>query len=318
MYPFWRLNRMLYMPACRLHARHAVTDEGAGQSMVFLCSVEFLLVHRYWPDLVKPRTFSEKIWNRMLFQRDPRFVVLSDKLRARSFVAERAGEELLVPLHWSGKEPDEIPWDVLPSKFVIKATHGCGYNLFVTDKIHTDPKIVRSRMAKWLGVNYGRSFGLGTEWSYRHVPPYIIVEEYLQEGGHNIPDYKFWCFAGRVECVTVHSDRHSMHSVQTFDRSFRPYKFAFYLDAFNRTALPPPNFADMVRAAESLAAGFDFIRIDMYNVSGRIYAGEFTVYPGGGFIRFLPYELDLHLGTIWQLDKAAQPAALKRNERPCQ
>ncbi|MBP1595967.1 MAG: polysaccharide biosynthesis protein, partial [Acidobacteria bacterium] len=85
----------------------------------------------------------------------------------------------------------------------------------------------------------------------------------------------------------------------TFDRDFKPYIYAFPLADSGQSVQPPPNYEDMVRTAETLAGGIDFIRVDMYNVRGRIFAGEFTVYPGGGFIRFLPHELDAALGAKW-------------------
>jgi len=287
------------MPACRRYARRAMAGSPPGCLMIFLSSLEFLMVHRYWPDLVKPRTFSEKIWSRMLFDRDLRWILLSDKLQARSYVAKIAGNEYLVPLLWSGRDPDRIPWERLPSKFVIKTTHGCGYNLIVRDKSRLDPETARRQTRKWLGTNYGETFGLGTEWCYRHIPPSIIVEEFLEEDGRSVPDYKFWCFSGRVECLTVHLNRHGAHATQTFDRDFKPYIYAFPLADSGQSVQPPPNYEDMVRAAETLAGGIDFIRVDMYNVRGRILAGEFTVYPGGGFIRFLPHELDAALGAKW-------------------
>jgi len=235
----------------------------------------------------------------MLFDRNPRWVLVSDKLRMRDYVTERAGSEYLVPLLWSGDDPNRIPWEALPSKFVIKATHGCGYNLIVRDKSRLEPEPVRRQLTKWLQTNYGEIFGLGTEWCYRHIPPSLIIEEFLEEDGRSAPDYKFWCFSGRVECLTVHCRRHEMHVTQTFDRNFKPYKFPFHLYDTSEEIHPPPNFADMVGVAETLAGGFDFIRVDMYNVHGRVLLGEFTVYPGGGFIRFLPRELDVTLGAKW-------------------
>jgi len=288
------------MPACRLYARQAMAGNSPRRPMIFLSSLEFLMVHHFWPNLREPQSFSEKIWGRMLFDRNPHWILVSDKLRMRAYVAEKAGSEYLVPLLWSGDDPNMIPWEALPSKFVIKATHGCGYNLIVQDKARLESESVRQQLRKWLRSNYGETFGLGTEWCYRHILPSLVIEEFLEEDGRSAPDYKFWCFSGRAECLTVHCNRHEMHVTQTFDRSFKPYKFPFHLNDSSQVILAPPNFEAMLHVAETLAGGFDFIRIDMYNVRGRILLGEFAVYPGGGFLRFLPRELDFALGAKWR------------------
>jgi hypothetical protein len=299
MYPFWKLNRMLYMPACRLYARHAMAAGSPDRIMRLLGSVEFLMVHHYWPNLTTPSTFTEKLWRRMLFDRDPRFVLVSDKLRVRAYIEKVAGSEYLVPLLWSGNNPDEIPWQILPAAFAIKATHGCGYNVLVQDKASLDLDSTQKQLRHWLHTNYGKTFGIGAEWCYRRIPPSIIIEEFLEEDGRSARDYKLWCFAGRVECLTVHNSRHQNHAVQTFDRNFKPYPYAFPLAGPSQTLARPHNLEDMVRIAENVAADFDFIRVDMYNVRGRIFTGELTVYPGGGFLRFLPRELDIRLGAKW-------------------
>jgi hypothetical protein len=218
------------MPACRFYARQAMAGNSPSRFMMLLIRFEFLMVHHYWPRLRKPRSFSEKIWSRMLFDRDPRWVLISDKLRMRTYVAEKVGSEYLVPLLWSDMDPTRIPWETLPSKFVIKASHGCGYNLIVRDKRQLEREPVRRQLNKWLHANYGETSGLGTEWCYRHIPPALVVEEFLEEDNRSALDYKFWCFSGRAECFTVHSNRHEMHVTRTFDREFKPYKFPFHLD----------------------------------------------------------------------------------------
>jgi len=299
MYEFWRLNRMLFMPACRMYARHAAAKNVSSRIMTFLSSLEFMMVHYYWPSFVKPRTFSEKIWRRMLFDRNQQFILLSDKWRMRAYVASKAAGEYLVPLLWHGDDPNRIPFEDLPDKFVAKATHGRDYNLLVRDKKLVDPAKVRFQLSKWLLTNYGDTFGLGTEWCYRHVLPSITIEEFLEEDGRHVVDHKFWCFSGRVECVTVHLNRQERHVTLTFNRDFEPYRYPFPLNDPKQKICCPPGFDKMVGLAETLTNDFDFMRVDMYNVNGRIMVGEFTVYPGGGFLRFVPPELDSMLGTMW-------------------
>jgi hypothetical protein len=299
MFPIWKLNRMIYLPACRFCARHAMTGSSPDGFMQFLSRVEFLMVHHYWPNFNKPRTFSEKLWRRMLFDRDPRYVLISDKVRVRSYIENTAGHEYLVPLLWSGANPDAIPWEKLPSAFAIKATHGCGYNLLIREESALDVNSARLQLRKWLQKNYGKTFGMGIEWCYRHIPPFLIIESFLEDDGRGPWDYKFWCFSGRAECLTIHKSRHEKHVVQTFDRDFNPYPFPFPLGESVRDFRPPSGYQDMVRVAERLSRGFDFLRIDMYNVGGRVFVGELTVYPGGGFMRYLPRQLEESLGAKW-------------------
>jgi hypothetical protein len=301
MYEFWRLNRMLFMPACRTYARHAATKTASDRIMPFLSSLEFLMVHHYWPNFAKPQTFSEKIWRRMLFDRNQQLILLSDKWRMRSYVASKAASEYLVPLLWQGDDPDLIPFDELPLKFAAKATHGRDYNLLVQNKKMVDPAKARLQLSKWLKTNYGETFGLGTEWCYRHIRPSIIIEEFLEEDGKYVADYKFWCFSGRVECLTIHLNRHERHITRTFNRNFEPYRFPFPLNDSGQKICRPSCFDEMVCLAENLTSDIDFMRVDMYNIRGRIMVGEFAVYPGGGFIRFIPPELDAMLGSMWHV-----------------
>lgn len=294
------------MPVCRAYARRLPADEPADPFMRLLCALEFLILHRYRPDFMRPQTFCEKLWRRMLFGRDSRWIEISDKLRMRSYVSANVGGEHLVPMLWSGERAENIPFGDLPSGFVIKANHGSGYNLIVRDKAEVDPAAVCGQLSRWLGTDYGDTFGLGTEWCFRHIRPCIFVEEILESEGAVPWDYKFWCFAGQTECVTVHVDRFERHATRTFDRNFRPYRYGFPLNDPGLRIPRPPRFEEMLRVAESLAAGFDFMRVDLYNVEGRILVGEFAVYPTGGLIRFLPAEFDAELGARWQEDPGAR------------
>ncbi len=291
----------LHWPVCRAYARFLMRDRPAGRFFRLLTSLQFADVHRFWPDLKSPRRFSEKVWSRMLHSRDPRLTLLNDKFRVRGRVAELAGEKYLVPLIWNGKEPDEIPLDRLPDRFVIKANHGCNYLILVDHKDRLDWDRAKDKLRAWLSENYCEGHGLGIEWGYKHIRPLLFAEEFLGESGHVPVDYKFWCFGGRVECVTLHYDRFGAHTTQSFNRDFEPVAFGFHLGKHEGQREPPPDFGDMVRVAEKLSAGFDFLRVDLYNDRGRVFFGELTTYPGGVTARFLPTAWDWHLGEIWHL-----------------
>lgn len=297
------------MPVCRGYARHAVKDRPADSVYRFLCSLQFRRTHGFWPDFVRPRRFTEKLWSRMLHDRDPRFTLLCDKLRVRDYVKARGGERYLVPLLWSGEDPDRIPFDALPARYVIKTTHGCANNIFIRDGGAVDRAAVRRQLRKWLRFNYGTDFLLGIEWGYKHVPPAIIVEEWLGHDGHVPVDYKFYCFAGRVEVLTEHFGRFVKHETRSFDRDYRPHELRYHVGQYQGPCERPADFETMVELAESLARDFDFLRVDLYNIDGRILFGELTPYPGGVSARFLPERSDFALGDKWPFHPVLAPGS---------
>jgi hypothetical protein len=236
----------------------------------------------------------------MLNDRNPLLTVLNDKLAVRDYVAERVGSEYLIPLLWSGENPVQIPYDLLPTKFALKATHGCEYNILVQDKTKIDREIIQRTLEKWLSENYCEDFLIGVEWGYKNIKPRIIIEAFLEEDGKYPVDYKFWCFSGRVESISLHFDRFENHSTKAFNRDFEEGGLNFHLPLFDGEFKLPPNHREMVRVAEFLAEGFDFMRVDLYNVKNNIYFGELTPYPGGVSARFEPEDFDRFLGEKWK------------------
>jgi hypothetical protein len=293
------VSKLMYMPVCRAYARHMVGDKPADTVYRSLCAVQFRRVHGFWPNFTQPRRFTEKLWSRMLHDRNPQLTLLCDKLRVRDFVAQRAGLHCLVPLYWSGEDPDRIPFDSLPNQYVIKTNHGCDNNIFVRDKSQVNPDHIREQLRKWLRFNYGDGFLLGIEWGYRHIQPAILIEELLDQNGHAPCDYKFYCFSGRVEFLTQHFERFVEHKTRSFDRDYAPHELHYQFAQYDGPAERPQHFEGMVQLAETLAQDFEFIRVDLYNIAGRILFGEMTPYPGGVSTRFLPESLDHVLGTKW-------------------
>jgi hypothetical protein len=304
-----RLYKSLYVSACRAYARHVVKDRPADLVMRGLTGLHFWIRHGYLPHLRNPRSFEEKVRNRMLFDRNPRWTMLSDKLRAREYVSSLAGSDILVPLLWQGDDPEKIPFDDLPMKFALKTNHGCGYILIVTDKTRLDRSAARRQLRQWLGENHCRDYLLGAEWAYRNIRPTILVEAFIEDRGNAPVDYKFLCFSGRVELLQMNFDRFGHASEKFFDRDFNP------VDLWNGTrqhegeVRRPENFDAIIRLAERLAGDLDFIRVDLYNVGGRVYFGEFTCYPAGANIQFVPRSYDFLLGEKWKRAKGPGIAA---------
>jgi len=294
---------MLYQKPCRAYARYFLDDKPADFLYRFLCSLQYWRIYRFWPNFLEPKRFSEKIWSQMLHDRDQLLTMLNDKLRVREYVTAKKMGDYLIPLLWSGENPEQIPFEQLPYKFVIKATHGCSYNIIVNDKIKIDSEKIKETLAMWLNENYCLDFLIGAEWGYKNIKPSIIIESLIQEDGKCPVDYKFWCFSGRVESISVHFDRFEMHSTRAFNRSFEPGGLSFDLPLHSGAYERPANYKEMVRVAELLAEGFDFMRVDLYNVANKIYFGELTPYPGGVTHRFEPESVDYALGEKWKNNK---------------
>ena len=299
MNPINGINKFLYWPLCRAYSRH-LGDRPADAILRTLCTLQFWRVAGYWPNFLHPRTFSEKIWNCMLYERDPLFTLISDKLRLRDYVAAKVGSDYLIPLLWSGDKPEEIPFDELPMKFVIKTNHGCGYNIIVEDKTQLDHVKVKRQLNKMLRENFGQDTYLGIAWGYKNIKPTIIIESFIEEKGKAPVDYKCWCFCGRIEFISLHFDRFETHSTLSFDRNFEPGGLNFTLPLYNGEYKRPSNYKEIVRVAEPLAERFDFMRVDLYNVENKIYFSELTPYPGGVSTKYEPESLDYALGEKWK------------------
>ncbi len=250
-------------------------------------------------ELEHPETLNEKLQWLKLYYRDPLHTVLVDKYRVRDYVAEKLGEEHLIPLLGVWDDPDEIDFDRLPTQFVLKCNHNSGLGMYICrDKSRLDPARVRAGLRRGLAQDY---FLHGREWPYKNVPRKIIGEQYLADAsGHGLRDYKFYCFDGRMALSMINSDRFSPVPTKAdyFDRNFDRLDFTW---GYQRSAVPPERpeqYDQMIAAAEKLAVGLPHVRVDLYLVGGRIYFGELTFFDGSGFSPILPQTWDRRLGAL--------------------
>jgi len=251
-------------------------------------------------DLDNPRTFNEKIVWRKVFDHNPLFPVVQDKIRVRDYVRERLGEKeaeaILVPLYFVTDDPEKIPFDTLPDRYVIKTNHGSGWVIPVEDGRAVDRREVVQRCRKWLQTTYGQR---RMEWAYRSIKPLVYGEEYLLENGKIPTDYKFLVFGGKVRLVFVCYDRFGKPSDAFFDERGNRLYIGGKREAKNGLELPP-NIGEMTAIAERLASPFDYLRVDLYSFDGKIRFGEMTLYPASGTYRYPRYIDDL-LGSYWEL-----------------
>lgn len=250
-----------------------------------------------WPNILHPKTFNEHLLHKKLFDRNPLLTQLADKYAMRAYVTDRIGIGYLPKLYQVTDDPTQLDFAKLPNSFAIKATHGCGYNLLVTDKSTLVRNQVIQQCQEWLSQNYYKQ---GREWCYKHISPQIIVEELLQTAEGVPPtEYKIACFGGSPKHIAAHVDRHTNHRQALYDLTWQqvPMRYLKQDDVFEMAR--PTNLDEMITVATKLAHGLDYVRVDLYNDGKRITVGELTNYPNNGYSRFIPEKYDLFFGQVW-------------------
>ena len=252
-------------------------------------------------NLKNPQTFNEKLQWLKLYDRNPLYTKLVDKYEVRKYIADIIGEEYLIPLISIYNSIEEINWNSLPNKFVLKCTHGSGANIICSDKSKLDIEDAKIKLKKWMQRNW---YWYGREWPYKNVKPRIICEKYMvDESGIELKDYKFMCFNGEVKCSFVCSNRNSPNglNVDFYDMDWNLMPFERHYSNSGTKIPKPKNFEKMVGFAEKLSKNIPFVRVDFYETYGQLYFGELTFYPGSGFEEFTPEKYDYVLGSWLKL-----------------
>lgn len=255
-------------------------------------------------NLQDPQTFNEKIQWLKLYNRRPEYTVMADKYLAREYIREKLGEEYLIPLVGAWDSPDEIDFDALPEKFVLKCNHNSGVGMYICkDKSKMDINKVKKALRKGLAQDY---YLAKREWPYKDVPRKIICEQYMTDGpdSSDFTDYKFFCFDGRVDCVMLCLERSSGDTkFYFFDKNWELKRYNLRGQAAPEGfTLPKPTCMDeMFRIAEQLSVGMPFVRVDLYQSGEQVYFGELTFFPDSGFDpNYLP-ETNEYFGSLIKL-----------------
>ncbi len=260
----------------------------------------FIRYHGRLPHLWRPRTFTEKLLVRLLTDRSARLTFFADKVAVRDYVRDRlGGTEHLTTLYAVIDDPSEIRDLELPAQFVMKPNHLSRAVRIVKDGATQDRAELEALAAMWVRRNYFYELG---EWAYRDIRPRVLFEELLDPQGGTPLDYKFQCFDGEPRFLSLISRRFGApQNLDMYDMDFHPLAGRQELPPSEpQTTIPPANWALMLEIARKLSAGVDFVRVDLYNIHGRIVFGELTNYPGGGLIRFQPRRWDRIWGDYWR------------------
>lgn len=259
--------------------------------------------------LKHPRSFSEKLQWLKLYNRRPEYTTMVDKYAVKKYVADIIGQEYIIPTIGVWDSPDQIDWNSLPKQFVLKTTHGGGNKgvIICTDKETLDREAAVRKLESAFKIDLYKTLG---EWPYKNVRRRIIAEEYLSDGGetaddstvHDLVDYKFLCFDGEPRYCMVVSNRRTDKSYDFFDNNWNhmPFHNQNYPHAKVRPA-KPSNHDTMLLLAAKLAAGHPHLRIDFYEVNGKVYFGEITFFLMSGYNTITPEEWDIKLGNYIKL-----------------
>lgn len=267
---------------------------------------KYIIKHRfkkimgYSPNIDNPKTFNEKLQWLKLYNEDPLLTKCADKYLVREYVKEKIGEEYLIPLLGVWDKPEDIDFDKLPDKFVLKVNWGSGQNIIVKDKSTLDIKETKEKLRNWLKPESNHYYH-GFEWCYKNIQPKIIAEEYMEQFNKDLYDYKFLSYNGKVKNLFIVSDRFNNKYIDWYDKD---YNFLPFTRVYKNspTGIPKPqNFDKMLKLAEILSKDFIFARVDFYSLESKIYFGEITFYPGNGQEKFEPPEWDYKLGEMLEL-----------------
>lgn len=260
----------------------------------------------YKLNLNKPTTFSEKLQWLKLYDRNPQYTELVDKLKVKDYVANILGCEYVIPTHKVWNNIDEIDISELPDQFVLKSNCGGGSNGVVVckDKSSFDLSAAKAKLKQSIKEDIYLSH---REWPYKNIVPKLFAEQFMvDESGYELKDYKFFCFNGEVKALFIATDRYKgEHNVKFdyYDADFNHLDIRqSHPNAETPMTTPPDNFEEMKEVARTLSKGLKHVRIDLYNINGRIYFGEYTFYHYSGLMPFHPHTWDEIWGEWLNLD----------------
>ena len=255
-----------------------------------------------WPNLKKPKRFTEKLQWYKLNYRIPLMTQCADKYKVKFYLQDKGLQEHVPELYQVCDKFEDIDFSTLPNQFAIKCNNGSGTNILVRNKDDIDYDAISKEISTWKEV---KTICTGREWAYKNIEPKIVVEELLvstdgtQDGALN--DYKFLCFNGEPKVLWVDIGRGVDHRRAFYDMDWNDLGVVS-----NRTKLEEPlqkpfGFERMLEIAKLIAKDFPFVRVDLYNVNQKIYVGELTFYPWSGCVQFTPDSFDFGLGEYFEL-----------------
>lgn len=268
---------------------------------IIMLRLQYRIKMGFWPNFKHPTRFTEKLQLYKMKYRNPVMHQCVDKYEVRKYVESKGLGNVLNVLYGLYDSFEEIDLNSLPNKFVIKSTTGGGgLNVIVVrDKSVCNWGEIRQKVNAW-GCHEKGSVSSGREWAYSGVgKTRIVVENYLEDAkSEGLTDYKFFCFDGKPYCVQVDTGRFDGHRQNYYDMQWQSLGVhCTYPEG--EVQERPINFEEMKQVAIQLSSDFPFVRVDLYNVNGKVYFGELTFYPSSGYGKFHPDDFDKKLGSYF-------------------
>ena len=259
----------------------------------------------YYPNLRNPQTYNEKLQWLKLNNKRPDYTDLVDKVEAKKYVASIIGKDYIIPTIGVWDSVDDIEWNLLPNQFVLKVTSDSGGIVVCKDKSTLDIEKAKEKLKKGWGKNY---YKYNKEYPYKNLRPRIIAEEYMEdESGYELKDYKIFCFDGEPKYLFVATDRQKKNEETKFDFFDLDWNHLPIKNGHPNNPLPidkPQNFNEMIEIAKKLSVGMPHVRVDLYNIRGKIYFGELTFFHWSGMVAYNPPEWDYKFGEYIKLPQS--------------
>lgn len=267
----------------------------------------FLLKQKKKLNLQNPQTFGEKLQWLKLYDRKPEYTTMVDKYAVKEYVANVIGEEYIIPTIGVWEKPEDIDWDSLPEKFVLKTTHGGGSVgvVICKGKANFDKEKAIRNLRQSLKQNIYTEL---REWPYKNVKKRIIAEPFMEDKDNtsqDLPDFKFFCFNGEPKYCQVIKDRNIKETIDFFDMEWQHQEFiGFNPLCGNAVTLPtkPKHYQKMQEIARLLSKDMPFSRIDLYEINGKVYFGEITLFPASGLRHLKPQIWNKRFGDMVNLN----------------
>lgn len=265
--------------------------------------IEIAKRHKVDLNLEHPVTIQDKLSWLMLHDCDKLKTKCADKYLLREYCIEKLGVDICLPLLFVYNSTDEIKWSELPNEFVIKCNHGSGMNIVVRDKKTINKYEVLQKLDTWMVDNF--ALRNTYEAQYYHVPRKIVVEKLMTDATQNesLFDYKFWCFNGEPKFFTI-NDGHGHGNINHYKMDKTPYRELERADIksdYSKGYKMPEGFDLMVEYAKKLSEPFKFVRVDFYEIGGKVYLGELTFTPGCGYFNYKSQELNIKIGNMLKI-----------------
>lgn len=254
-----------------------------------------------------PQTWTEKLQLYKMYYRNPLMGKCVDKYEVRSYVESKGLANKLVQLYGVYNHVSDIDLESLPTSFVLKTTDGGGglNVILVRDKSQINFQQIKSKLSLWMSRFKSNRTPSGREWAYTGIKQSRIIAEELLINKENpkagVEDFKILCFHGEPKYIIVDKDRYIEHKRNIYNTQWQRVNVTTDHEQFDTPYPAPKNLEEMLRVAKVLSEDFPFVRVDLYNVDGKIYFGELTFYPWTGYVKFTPESFDRELGDMFDI-----------------